>query len=219
MITDRAPSPPATDALPRRPLPIIRANLRVTLIANAVTYGLFLVGFALGLLFPELTRAQAAGLEQDGTGELVRSLISSPWLFALTILGVNVLRLSLATIVLPSMIVPFAGIALFLWWVLTTGITLVPGVEIGWVALIPHSLTVVIELQAYILLALGAYLLGRSWLLPSTVGAHNRRQGYLRGLGQLGWLSLPALALLVVGAIWEAFSLAYLVHPLATWLL
>ncbi|WP_205869371.1 hypothetical protein [Mycobacterium colombiense] len=47
----------------------------------------------------------------------------------------------------------------------------------------------------------------------------NRRQGYLRGLQYLGWLALPALALLVVGAVYEAFSLRYFVHPLAEWLL
>ncbi|SEB40738.1 hypothetical protein [Microbacterium hydrocarbonoxydans] len=33
------------------------------------------------------------------------------------------------------------------------------------------------------------------------------------------WLSLPALALLVVGAIYEAFSLLYFVYPLQQWLL
>jgi hypothetical protein len=39
------------------------------------------------------------------------------------------------------MIVPFAGIALFAYWALTTGLTLVPANDIGWLALIPHSLT------------------------------------------------------------------------------
>ena len=48
----------------------------------------------------------------------------------------------------PSMIVPFAGIALFAYWALTTGMTLVPPNDIGWVALIPHTLTLIIELQA-----------------------------------------------------------------------
>ena len=66
---------------------------------------------------------------------------------------------------------------------------------------------------------MGVYLLGRGWIGPRTVGAENRRQGYLRGLQDLGWLALPALALLVVGAVYEAFSLRYFVHPLAEWLL
>lgn len=203
----------------RKPFRIIRANLRAYLIINASTFGLFLAGFVVGLIFPDLTQAQTASLEEDGTGDLVRSLITNPWLFAVTILGVNVVRLSALTIVLPSFVIPFAGIALFAYWTLTTGVTLVPTTELAWVALIPHSLTAVIELQAYVLLVLGAYLLGKYWLRPHSVGAQNRRQGYLRGLQQLGWLSLPAFTLLIIGAIWEAFSLIYLVHPLSTWLL
>ena len=127
----------------------------------------------------------------------------------------NTLRLSALTIVAPSLIVPFSGIALFAYWALTTGMTLVPANDIGWVALIPHSVTLVVEFQAYLLLLLGAYLLGRAWVGPRTVGAENRRQGYLRGLRELGWLALPALALLIVGAMYEAFSLRYFVHPLA----
>ena len=66
---------------------------------------------------------------------------------------------------------------------------------------------------------LGAYLLGKSWIRPHTAGSDNRRGGYIRGLQQLGWLALPAAILLVVGAIYEAFSLRYLVHPLSQWLL
>lgn len=191
----------------RRPRQIVRDDKRVYLILNVATYGLFLAGFGLGLLFPELSAAQAAGLEENGTGDLVRSIFATPWLFALIILAVNVFKLSLATIALPSMIVPFAGLPLFGFWAVTTGIVLVPSETTGWLLLIPHSLTVVIELQAYILVALGAYRLGVSWLRPRSVGATNRRQGYVRGLKQLGWLAVPAFLLLVVGAVWEAFSL------------
>jgi hypothetical protein len=80
---------------------------------------------------------------------------------------------------------------------------------------IPHSLTVVMEIQAYVLLSLGAYLLGKAWIWPRTVGAENRRQAYVGGLRQLGVLSLPALALLVVFALYESFSVVHLV-PLLT---
>ncbi|WP_203137290.1 hypothetical protein [Microbacterium sp. JZ31] len=209
----------ARDPLWRRPFRVIRENRRAYLILNAAAYGLALVGFVLGVAFPDLNAARAASLEQDGTGELVRWLVSVPPLFALTILGVNVFRLGLLTIVLPSLVVPFAGLALFGYWAVETGITIAPASPQGWVALIPHALTFVIELQAYVLLLLGAYLLGRNWLWPRSVGAANRRQGYVQGLRRLGLLALPALALLVVGALWEAYSLRYLVHPLTQLLL
>jgi hypothetical protein len=202
-----------------RPFRIIAKNAKVYLAANVAVYGVLLVGFGFGLAFPQLSQAQHRRLQDDGTADLVQSLIANPWLFALTILAVNTLKMSALTIVAPSLIVPFAGIALFAYWALTTGMTLVPANDIGWVALIPHSLTVIVELHAYLLLLLGVYLLGKGWIGPRTVGAENRRQGYLRGLQDLGWLALPALALLIVGAVYEAFSLRYFVHPLAEWLL
>jgi hypothetical protein len=112
-----------------------------------------LVGFTVGLIFPHLAQDQHARLDEDGTSALVRSLINNPWLFALTILAVNAVKIGALTIVLPSMIVPFAGIPLFAYWAYTTGVTLVPATDIGWVALIPHTLTIIIEFEAYILLA------------------------------------------------------------------
>lgn len=216
--------PVSTDTVPRvpfwrRPFRVIRENLRAYLIVNAVVFGLFLIGFVIGILFPHLNEAQTVALEEDGTGELVGQLVNSPPLFALVILAVNLSTVSLFRIVLPSLIVPFAGLALFGYWVVETGITLAPNTPEEWVRFIPHSLTAVLEFEAYILLALGVYLLGRSWLFPRTVDAKNRRQGYLRGLKMLGLLALPALALLIVGAVWEAYSLRYFLYPLTQWLL
>jgi hypothetical protein len=208
------PRPTRRIRLPRQPFKIIRGNLRAYLAMNAVVYGLVAVGFVVGLAFPELRAARGAALEEDGTAELVLSLLDSPWLFALTIFAVNTLTAAVAQILLPSLIVPFAGIAVFGYRAYVLGLTLAPTDGANAIALIPHSLTILIEFQAYVLLMLGAYLLGRAWLRPRLVGAPNRRQGYLHGLRQIGWLSLPALALFVVGALYEAFSLAYLVPVL-----
>jgi hypothetical protein len=190
---------------------VIRTNLRAYLVLNAAVYGLMLAGFALALGFPALSAWRRSILDANGTTDLVLSLLETPWLFALTILGVNTLTVGAAQILLPSMIVPFAGLAIFAYRAFVLGLALAPADRTGWIAFIPHSLTVLIEFQAYVLLVLGAYLIGRSWLRPRTVGAENRRQGYVRGLKLAGWVSLPALGLLVIGAIYEAFSLRYLV--------
>lgn len=195
----------------RRPREIVRADLRAYLVLNAVMCSALVAGFVAALILPELREARLASLQDDGTADLVVSLLSNVWLFALVILGVNTLTVGAWLIVLPSLVVPFAGIAFFAYWAVETGMTLAPADTTGWVALIPHSLTVLIEFQAYILLVFGAYLLGRSWLRPATAGAQNRRQGYVRGLQQLGWLSLPALALFVIGALYEALTLRYVV--------
>ncbi|WP_346294033.1 stage II sporulation protein M [Sphaerothrix gracilis] len=202
----------------RKPFQIIRANFRAYLIINAIVYGLVIIGMVAAMVFPDLGATQLAALEDNGTADLVRSLINNSWLFSLTILGVNVMTGAL-WIVLPSLIVPFTGIALFAYKAFTLGLAMAPTTEVIAVALIPHSLTILIELQAYALLMLGTYILGRSWVRPATIGARDHRQGYVRGLKRLGWLSLATLPLFIIGAIWEAFSLRYLVPLLTQWLL
>ena len=203
----------------RRPFQIIRADLRAYLIINAIAYGVFATGFVAAMIFPELGADRVATIEGDGTADLVRSLLMNPWLFALMIFGVNVFTIGALLIVLPSLVVPFAGIAVFAQRAFIIGTGLVPTTDIAAVGLIPHSLTALIEFQAYALLMFGAYLVARSWIRPRSVGALTHRRGYVRGLQQLGWLSLPALGLFIVGAVWEAFSLRHLVHPLTEWLL
>ncbi len=195
----------------RRALQTIQANRRPYLALNAILYGSVLVGFGRGVLSPGVTAARRESFEVGGPADLVRSLLENPWLFALAILANNALRAGLLNIVLPSMIVPFAGVVWYVYSLFTVGLMLAPVDRDGWLVLIPHSLTVVMEIQAYVLLSLGAYLLGRAWIWPRTVGAENRRQAYVDGLGQLGVLSLPALALLVVFALYESFSIVYLV--------
>ncbi|WFE51243.1 hypothetical protein [Micromonospora sp. WMMD1155] len=195
----------------RTPLGIIRENLRPYLWLSLMAYGLLAVGLVVGAVVPDLNAALKGSMEDDGTTDQVVSLLRTPWLFALTIMVVNIGRIALAAILLPSLVVPFLGVAVFAFFAVQTGITLAPVDHVTTMTLIPHSLTMVIEFQAYVLLLLGAYLLGRSWIRPSTAGAVNRRRGYVHGLKRIGWLALPVLALFVIGAIYEALSLAYLV--------
>jgi hypothetical protein len=198
----------------RQPFHIIRANFRAYLVLNALMYGLFLIGMGAALLFPELNAAQIAGQDENGTTDLVVSLLSDVWLFSLTILLVNVVTVAVLTILLPSMVVPFLGIVVFMYRAFNFGVMLAPVDETTAKILIPHSLTILIEFQAYVLVMLAAYVLGKAWLRPGTVGARNRRQGYVLGLRQIGWLSLPAMVLFVIGALYEAFEIIYLVPPL-----
>jgi hypothetical protein len=200
----------------RKPFQIIRANLRAYLVMNAIMYGLFLIGMGAALTFPDLNAAQVTSQQEDGTADLVATLLGNVWLFSLTIFAVNVLTVGVLTILLPSMIVPFAGIVIFTYRAFNFGVTLAPVDETTAKVLLPHSLTILIEFQAYVLVMLAAYLLGTAWLHPERIGARNRRQAYVRGLQQVGWVSLPALALFVIGAIYEAFELIYLVPPLVT---
>jgi hypothetical protein len=195
------------------PFHIVRANLRAYLVLNAALYGLLVLGFGIGMLFPDLSAGRVETLENNGTLDEVTALLSNVWLFAAGILANNALRVGLLTIALPSMIVPFAGAAIFAYTSFEIGVTLSASGSDLWGVMAPHLVTVVIELQAYVLLTLGAYLLGKSWLFPRTVNAPNRRRRYVRGLQQFAWLSLPAIVLLVIGAIYEAVTLIYVILP------
>jgi len=203
----------------RKPFQIIRADLPAFLFVNAVVYGFFIAGLIAATIFPELAASTVASNEGDGSFDFARSIFLNPWLFALVIFGVNVFTAAGPWIVLPSLLVPFAAIPLFAYKAFALGSGLVPTTAIAAVGWIPHALTALIEFQAYSLLVFGAYLLGRAWLRPATIGAPTRRRGYVHGLRQYGWLALAALALFVVGALWEAFSIRYLIHPLAELLL
>ncbi|MGW4798553.1 stage II sporulation protein M [Nonomuraea sp. NPDC004297] len=195
----------------RRPFQIIRADLRAYLLINALVYGVLLLGMALAIIFPDLHAARTSSFVDGGQGALVNTVIGNPWVFGATIFLVNVFATALLLIVLPSLVIPFAGLIVFVIKTIDIGIILAPVDQISALVLIPHSLTILIEFQAYVLVMFGAYLLGRSWLRPATVGATTRRQAYVRGLSRLGRLWLPALALFVIGAVYEALEIYFLV--------
>lgn len=201
--------------IPRKPFEIIRAELRPYLALNAIIHGSLLAGMATGMLFPDLTAAQIDSLVESGTAAQIEALAEgNVWVFGLVILGLNTLRVGLLSIIAPSLIVPFTGIVLVTVQLFFTGLIIAPVDADAATILIPHSVTLLIEFQAYVLLAFGVYLLGRSWLRPATADAPNRRQGYVRGLRQLLWLSALALALLVIGGFYEALSVGYLMPML-----
>lgn len=195
----------------RASLRLVRTHLRVHLVLSGLMYGALLLGMAAALAYPSLNADRIAGQDADGTTDLVVSLLGNPWLFAVTILAVNVLTVALPTILLPSLVVPFAGVAVGVYHAFTFGLTLAPVDEVTATVLIPHSLTILIEIQAYVLVMLGAHLLGRAWLRPETVDAPDRRRGYRLGLRQVALLALPAMALFVIGAVYEALEIRYVV--------
>ncbi|GAA1956972.1 stage II sporulation protein M [Amycolatopsis minnesotensis] len=194
-----------------KPFQLIRADLRAYLLINAFVIGALLLGMALGALFPGLYAARTASFAEGGQGALVNAVVGNGWVFGAVIFLVNVFPTALLLITLPSLVVPFAGLAVFALKTIDLGIVLAPVTGTSARTLIPHSLTLLIEFQAYALVLFGAYLLGRSWLRPATAGAPTRRQGYLRGLSRAGWLWLPALALFFVGAVYEAIEIYFLV--------
>ena len=193
------------------PLQVIRDDLRAYLVMNAVVYGVLVLGLVIGILVPAIPAALVAQFTGSGANGLVQSVSSNVWAFALVIFLVNAIPTALLQITVPSLVVPFLGVAFFTLNVLRLGIQLAPTDSASAWTLLPHSVTMIVEFQAYVLLMFGGYLLGRSWIRPATIGADTRGQGYRRGLAKLGRLWVPALVLLVIGAVYEAVEITYLV--------
>lgn len=195
----------------RKPFGIIRDNLRTYVVLNAVVYGACILGMVVGLVFPDVTESQVAALREADSAGLIQSLVSTPALFALVIFANNLFRVGVLSILLPSVVVPFSGIVVVAIQVFSIGVILAPIDADAAATLIPHSVTLILEFQAYVVFALGAFILGRNWLRPSSVGSPNRRQGYLRGLKDIGALSILAVFLLIIGAVYESISVAYVI--------
>lgn len=118
-------------------------------------------------------------------------------------LGIAVMLISI-----PSFLVPFFGTVFAMVFAATYGVTLAPIGPYA-AAMIPHSITVLIEFQAYIVAAFGAYLTGRTIFLPAVGEKQSVGQRYRAAAARV--LSLYALVvpLLLLGAVYEAFEIIY----------
>ena len=76
--------------------------------------------------------------------------------------------------------------------------------------MIPHSLTLILEGQGYILGLLAVYVQGRAFLQPGSVGVEGHWAGYIEGLKRTGWLYSLVVLLLLVAAIYDALEVIFL---------
>jgi hypothetical protein len=128
---------------------------------------------------------------------------------------VNLLGGAFACITLPSLLLPFSGLVMGLFRATLWGLVLSPSSAKLAMTMIPHSLTLVIEGQAYILAMFAAYIQGRAFLWPQSIGAQTHWQGYMAGLRRTLNIYPLIIALLAVSAVYEALEVIYIV-PLLT---
>src|SRR5262249_5802009 len=114
---------------------------------------------------------------------------------------VNLFIGSLAFMTLPSMIVPFLGIMCGAYRAILWGLLFYPGHPEMQVIMIPHSLTLVLEGQAYVMAMLAAWLHGRDFLFPKIAGVEGHWQGYIKGLKQTGKMYLLVVPILLAAAV------------------
>ena len=199
---------PALSAF-RSSVAVIKRHHRPYVVINVLFYGLIIAGSVVSAVHPPLQKDLLASLQSEferGTlapvAEAYRSgNVASA---ALQTFWVNSVIGAFASITLPSALIPFSGCPIGLYRAVLWGLALSPANRTLRLAMIPHSLTLVLEGQAYVLALFGCYLWGKWVLSPSRSGFSTARQGYLAGLRANLRLYSLILSFLAVAAVYEA---------------
>lgn len=198
----------------RRAFAVLHANLGTYLTLNAVIYGTLALALLIGVLSPSVADGGLTAMSafasvspigvdafsSGGDSDIIR--LSTLILFSSVVFG------GLVMAILPSMLIPFSGILVHVLFAALLGLSYAPIDD--WRILAAHAPTLLLELQGYILLLVGTASLGRYALTPRRFGFDTRREGYRRGLVEIGWLSSLAIIALILGAVYEAVELVVL---------
>jgi len=190
---------------------LVKENKRAYIVINVLYYGLVLVFMGVAAFNPELQseliRSVGQGFMTGPLAVVGTAYINAEVLKAigLTFL-VNLFLGSLLVITVPSLIIPFFGLLMGIYRAALWGLIFYPGHPDMQIIMIPHSLTLVLEGQAYILVLLAAYLQGRAFLFPKSIGIDGHLRGYLEGLKRTGKVYLLVTLTLIVAAIYEVLE-------------
>jgi len=195
---------------------IVRSNLRVYVILNILYYGVVAAAMVAVTGSPQLqellTQAVLASFTEGPLSSVFEAYASGNVLQATALtFAVNFFLGSVLVLFVPSLIIPFAGVAIGLIRATLWGLLLAPTSPELKLTMIPHSLTLLLEGQGYILAMLGAYVLGKAFVSPSSVGVQRRRDGYVTGLKQEARVYVLVAIVLAVAAVYEALEVIYLV--------
>ncbi|MDR3397346.1 MAG: hypothetical protein P4M06_07260 [Pandoraea sp.] len=196
-------------------LAIIKRHKGAYITLNVIFYGTVLLSMAATLWKPELQALYKPSTEQafaqPGLFKTVAHAYANRDLFAAIVMTflVNLVVASMAMTTLPSFVIPFIGIFAQLYRAFLWGILFAPIGPLRY-TLIPHSLTLLIEGQAYVLCAFAAYVHGRQFLWPRHYGMTSRRQGYVVGAASTLKLYGLIVAMLLAGAVYEVIESVYL---------
>lgn len=197
---------------------IVSDYRRPYLILNATYYGLVVLAMTyVAVVDPALQEhllSDVEGAFAEGPLAAVGGAYLGGKVIAAAVLTfvVNLSVGSLLFITLPSLIVPFSGLLLGAYRAALWGLILAPtNTQLAWL-MIPHSLTLLLEGQAYILTMLAVYVQGKAFLWPDSVGVASHLQGYVTGLRLSARLYLLVVLVLAVAAIYEALEVTIMVR-------
>jgi hypothetical protein len=205
-------------------LELIRTNWKSAVILNLLFFGLFVVSMIAAWLFPDLQQQMLASAKHDlSSGRIGASVLNAynsgdvQKAIALTFV-VNLIYGLFFLITVPSFVVPFSGILMGLTRATMWGLIFSPTTPDMQAKLIPHSVTLLLEGEAYIIGMLAVFLHGNAFLLGTKRGLKSRWDGYLLGLKLTLRLYVPMTVLLAVAAIYEAFDVIYLIPLIKGWI-
>jgi hypothetical protein len=195
---------------------LVHENKRAYIIFNIAYYGLIVIFMIV------------SAFNQPLQDELLKTVGSSFMTGPLAVVGqaygnaevlkaigltfvVNLLLGSLAVITIPSLLIPFSGLLMGIYRAILWGLIFSPAHPDMRMIMIPHSLTLLLEGQAYILALLGVYLQARAFLWPKSIGLESHWQGYVEGLKRTGKIYILIVLTLSIAAIYEVIEVVLMV--------
>jgi len=202
--------PPRRPSIFRSAIAIISANRGPYIVVNMAYYGLVLCGMMVAAVYPPVQQKLLATLD----GQLKTSALLAPVarayasgnvpLAAMLTFIINSAVGAFACITLPAALIPFSGFAVGFYRAAMWGLTLSPTSPKMLFAMLPHSVTLLLEGQGYVLPIFGCYLWGKWVVSPAKSGFATRREGYVAGLRVNVQLYSLILTVLAVSAVYEA---------------
>jgi hypothetical protein len=195
---------------------LVQENRRAYILINILYYGLVVICMVYVAFNQELQKSlmnEIGAAFMTGPLAFVGQAYVNAQVFTaiLATFFVNLLIGSFASVTLPSLVIPFSGLLVGIYRAILWGLLLSPADPNLRLIMIPHSITLIIEGQAYILTMLAAYIQGRAFLWPKSVGLESRAKGYLEGLKRTGKLYLLIILTLAVAAIYEVIEVVIMV--------
>jgi hypothetical protein len=195
---------------------LVQENKRAYIVINSIYYGLIVIFMVVAAfnrpLQDELIRTVGQGFMSGPLAVVGKAYVNAEVFKAIGLtFVVNLLLGSLAVITIPSLLIPFSGLLMGIYRAILWGLIFSPAHPDMRLIMIPHSLTLILEGQAYILALLGVYLQARAFLWPKSVGLESHWKGYVEGLKRTGKIYILVAFTLAVAAIYEVIETVLLV--------
>lgn len=197
---------------------LVEENKRIYLALNVTCYALVVVCMIYVAFDTELQQSLledvGAGFSAGGPLAFVGEAYVDARIIAaiLATFFVTLFVGAAVSITLPSLIIPFSGLLVGAYRAILWGLLLSPADPDLRLIMIPHSITLVLEGQAYILAMLAAAIQGRTFLWPRAAGLESRVKGYVEGLKRTGRLYLLILLTLGIAAIYEVIEVVVMIQ-------